>query len=199
MRIGILTIGSLYWDQSGVRPNWRKDRLESTGERRARVPIRYGRKSNSDKLGGIAATWGRVCLLCNPAAMPPADVLQAWQKQVRAAGASYRAVPHADGEDELLEVTTGCARFGWPIDHNTDQPLVDFDLLLMTATEPTLNNGQYPTARQIADAWRTDNQRNVSYFCNNHAFGISGRKGVSSKHRKSLRWSRIVAGWNSRR
>jgi len=69
-----------------------------------------------------------------------------------------------------------------------------FRLLLMTATEPTLNNGQYPTARQIADAWRTDNQRNVSYFCNNHAFGISGRKGVSSKHRKSLRWSRIVAG-----
>jgi hypothetical protein len=92
---------------------------------------------------------------------------------VRAAGASYRAVPHADGEDELLEVTTGCARFGWPIDHNTDQPLVDFDLLLMTAAEPTLNNGQYPTARQIADAWRTDNQGNVSYFRKNRSCGIA--------------------------
>jgi hypothetical protein len=224
MRIGILTIGSLYWDQSDIRSNWRKDRLESTGERRVRVPIRYGRRSNkrgntftmvfamscsatgrlgtglvlparadcthpqhlieeaaylwaaesnSSPTGRIASTWGRVCLLCNPAATPRPDVLQAWRQKVRAAGASYRAIPPANGEDELLEVTTGCARFGWPIDDNTGQPLVDFDLLLMTATEPTLNNGQYPTARQIADAWRADNQRNVSYFCNNRSCGIA--------------------------
>lgn len=45
MRLGILIIGSLYWDRSPVRCRWRWARLGCTGERKVRVPIRYGRIS----------------------------------------------------------------------------------------------------------------------------------------------------------
>lgn len=45
MRLGILIIGSLYWDPSRVRCRWRQSRLSCTEERRVMVPIRYGKKS----------------------------------------------------------------------------------------------------------------------------------------------------------
>ena len=47
MRLGILIVGSLYWDRSPVRCRWRQDRLSPSGERLVRVPIRYCRKSGS--------------------------------------------------------------------------------------------------------------------------------------------------------
>src|SRR2546427_3819513 len=47
MRLGILIVGSLYWDRSPVRCRWRQDRLSVSGEHRVRVPIRYGRNSGT--------------------------------------------------------------------------------------------------------------------------------------------------------
>lgn len=43
-RIGIMMIGSLYWDKDGTRVNWRKNRL-SKEEYDIFAPIRYGRLS----------------------------------------------------------------------------------------------------------------------------------------------------------
>lgn len=46
MKIGIVTIGSLFWDQSDQRKDWRKFTL--TGKKTAiQLPICYGRKSSS--------------------------------------------------------------------------------------------------------------------------------------------------------
>lgn len=92
MRIGVLIIGSLYWDGSAARCQWRHDRLGCGGQRKVRAPIRYGRKSSS---------------------------------------------------------------------------------LLLTATEPTLTNSRYASAREVADAWRADATGHVSYFYNNRQHGIS--------------------------
>lgn len=47
MRIGILIIGSLYWEMTEYRGNWRENRLDVAGECHVRVPIRYGRRSRN--------------------------------------------------------------------------------------------------------------------------------------------------------
>ena len=45
MRVGILIIGSLYWDHDQPRPAWRRERLCVAERERVVAPIRYGRKS----------------------------------------------------------------------------------------------------------------------------------------------------------
>ena len=47
MNIGALIIGSLYWDKSQYRCNWRRDRLDMDIHFHVKVPIRYGRRSQS--------------------------------------------------------------------------------------------------------------------------------------------------------
>ena len=42
--LGVLIIGSLYWDNS-VRKEWRRERLDLEGQQYVRAPIRYGRRS----------------------------------------------------------------------------------------------------------------------------------------------------------
>jgi hypothetical protein len=45
--LGILAIGSLYWDDNPNREAWRISRLDRTAEFTINVPIRYGRKSET--------------------------------------------------------------------------------------------------------------------------------------------------------
>ena len=47
MKVGVLIVGSLYWDPSRVRCRWREARLDCTGERKVRVPIRYGKLAST--------------------------------------------------------------------------------------------------------------------------------------------------------
>ncbi|MDE0130188.1 MAG: hypothetical protein OXQ86_11600 [Gammaproteobacteria bacterium] len=47
MKIGVLIIGSLYWDDSPPRTAWRSERLNCVRQHQVRVPIRYGRRSRS--------------------------------------------------------------------------------------------------------------------------------------------------------
>ena len=47
MRLGVLIIGSLYWDNSTIREEWRCERLEMDAAKHVEVPIRYGRLSSS--------------------------------------------------------------------------------------------------------------------------------------------------------
>jgi hypothetical protein len=51
--------------------------------------------------------------------------------------------------------------------------LQDFDVLLMTATEPTLTDGNYASSEEIARAWMLDSKGNDSYFYNNRQAGIT--------------------------
>ncbi len=224
MHLGILIIGSLYWDRSRVRCRWRQNRLGCTGDHGVRVPIRYGRRSSKrgntftmvfarscsedEKLGtglviptraeccepehlvdeaehlwaaerdsedvsGICAGWGKVCVLKNPQGKASEEFLKAWRARITAAGNAYTSVSTAEREEPVLDATTGDALFNWPTDNETKQPLLDFDLLLMTTTAPTLKKRQYPTAKEIADAWRADQSDNVRYFHNNRHHGIT--------------------------
>lgn len=224
MRIGILIIGSLLWDGSPVRCQWRRDRLGCTEHAKVRVPIRYGRKSSKrgdtftmvfarscsspERLGtalvvparaeccdpthlleeaeclwaaeqkspdraGIASNWGRVCLVHQPDRPLPDHFTSLWKATIKSAGRRYRAVPAAVGEEQLIDPVSGVAQFEWPIDAESQQPLIGFDLLLMTATEPTLTESRYPSAKEIAEAWRADANGNASYFYSNLKHGIT--------------------------
>lgn len=45
MRVGILIIGSLFWDWSHIRCRWRQERLCCSQRRVVTAPIRYGKKA----------------------------------------------------------------------------------------------------------------------------------------------------------
>ena len=47
LSLGVLIIGSLYWDCDSKRKEWRRERLDLNHKRCVRVPIRYGRRSQS--------------------------------------------------------------------------------------------------------------------------------------------------------
>lgn len=47
MKIGVLTVGSLYWEADPIREEWRRERLVLDARVRVTVPIRYGRESST--------------------------------------------------------------------------------------------------------------------------------------------------------
>jgi hypothetical protein len=224
MRIGILIIGSLFWDPSRVRCRWRQERLGCGWKRVVTAPIRYGKKARKrgntytmvfarscseparlgralavpvladcrepehllyeaqclwaaerdvEQIEGISAEWGKVCILKNPRIAQDDRILRSWFQRIGELRAGYTALPTAQGEDALLDPATGFALFEWPTDTATNQALGDFDLLLMTATRPSLVGERYPTAAEIASAWRVDTGCNVMYFYNNRHCGIT--------------------------
>jgi hypothetical protein len=224
MRIGVLIIGSLFWDPSRVRCRWRQERLDCASKRFVTAPIRYGKKTRKrgdtytmvfarscseparigralavpvladcrepehlfyeaqclwaaerdiEQIEGISADWGKVCVLKNPRTEPGDRILRSWLKHIGEIRASYTALPTAHGEDALLDPATGLALFEWPTDTATSKALADFDLLLMTATKPSLVGQRYPTVAEIASAWRDDGGSNVMYFYNNRHCGIT--------------------------
>ena len=46
VKIGVLIIGSLYWDGKPPRPGWRAERLDCMHKEHVKAPIRYGRQSS---------------------------------------------------------------------------------------------------------------------------------------------------------
>ena len=224
MRLGILIIGSLFWDPSRPRCRWRQARVGCQGLRQVRVPIRYGRKSetrgdtytmvfasscsvrerlgtglvvparaqccepehlieeaehlwaaerDTDAVGGICGEWGKVMIKAGPTLDPENPMLQGWQARIGACGAAYTGLPTAESELPILDPSTGMASLDWPTDVETGAALSGFDLLLMTATKPTLVDAQYPTPKQIAEAWHLDSKGHVVYFHNNRHHGIT--------------------------
>lgn len=127
----------------------------------------------STKISDISSGWGKVCILKSPKLNTQDRILKAWLGRIGKLTGKYTALPAAVGEDPVLDAATGLALFDWPKDAETKKDLQDLDLLLMTANEPTLNAGKYPTPNQIGSAWRTDNGNNVVYFYNNLHHGIT--------------------------
>ena len=133
----------------------------------------WAAERNSGSLSGICRDWGKVCALKNPNVDVQDPMMQGWHAHIGGLS-NYTALSSATGEDPVLDATTGCALFDWPKDVATNQGLLGFDLLLMTANEPTVNEtGQYATAEQIASAWRADAVNDGGYFYNNRQYGIT--------------------------
>ena len=216
MQIGVLIIGSLYWDDSAPRCAWRNERLDPKGQQRVRVPIRYGRRATkrgnsytmvfssgladeqlgtaiaipfkSEDLfneaehlwaaernatngsnGRISASWGCVGLLENPMAPLHRKHRERWITRVRQEP-HYGHLEH--GREEAAAVDRyGFLDISWPSALN-GSPL-ECDALLAAATCPTLDDAEYPSSGNIADAWKTPKGKiYAKYFWNNRENGI---------------------------
>jgi hypothetical protein len=81
----------------------------------------------------------------HPPDRPLAEEFQhAWSEAVRAAGSHFRQIPAAIGEQQLIDPASGVAQLGWPTDVESTEALRGFDLLLLTATEPTPGADECP-------------------------------------------------------
>ena len=224
LSVGVLIVGSLYWDLAPHRKDWRANRLNLDDERFVRAPIRYGRRSSTrgcsytmvfslgvvgadqsgraivvpckhrahgiDDLsreakclwaaerkpgaqtGSLSADWGCVALLVNPnraESEPVRKLSSGWTDRV-SNERCYGQLNSAVNEDVVVD-ELGFLRIPWP--ETEDPPDLEVDVLLATATNPTIVDGHYPSPEQIADAWnRSDGKNYVDYFCKNRAHGI---------------------------
>jgi hypothetical protein len=111
-------------------------------------------------------------MLINPNRNPPEDVLMNWAARVSQVE-EYGNVPQAPNEGCLVG-TDGLLQIDWP-SSVADGAHLTLDVLLATATHPTLAGEppSYPSARTIADAWRTDREGNVEYFRENQRHGVT--------------------------
>ena len=223
-KIGIMMIGSLYWDEEKVRNDWRKNRL-SDEQFDVFAPIRYGRRSEKRgntytmvfsklcirKSYGLGAAkvvtcknkahnieeiikeaeflwvaernssktnnkfwdnWGSIGLLCNPRTTFPKKYFSKWS-EITASSNQYGNISHSKSEPPVLN-QNGLLKLPWPTIIRQNKPL-SLDIILATATDPTLNTetGAYPKARDIAEAWQNDTEGNDKYFRQNRENGIS--------------------------
>ena len=214
LRIGVLMVGSLFWDKEREhRDEWRCNRLEMGGAQFVKVPIRYGRRSNKreltytmvfstslneDQFGqGIVVPcnsrdlieeavclwtaetdcgknpkceisakwgWGCVAIVENPGNPMPEKVRNAWVERV-SRERRYGRLKSAAGENVAVN-GLGTLQIPWPEPAQGGE--IEMDVLLATATNPTIVEGEYASAKAIADAWMTRRGKTeMKYFWNN--------------------------------
>lgn len=121
--------------------------------------------------GKISGTWGCVGLLANPDSKIPLALSQGWgERENHEQNRNYGQLDHAPDESPAVN-DEGILQIAWP-------PLLDSgggvpcDLLLATATKPTLIDGRYATAEEVAHAWIEAGEDSVEYFRSNREHGI---------------------------
>ena len=100
------------------------------------------------------------------------DVRRAWKEKVADEGCAYGQLDSAVDEEPAVDRQSGLLNIPWPTPvDGSDLPC---DVLLATATNPTIIGGHYPTPEQIAEAWSTpEGKPHVYYFNNNRRDGIA--------------------------
>ena len=115
----------------------------------------------------VSAGWGCVGLLSKHPL--PADWRSGWKKKI-SGEPCYGRLKQADNEVPTVD-GSGFLTIPWP--KSEDGSGLEVDILLATATCPTICNGRYPTAQEIAAAGNSrDGRDHVDYFCKNRAYGI---------------------------
>ena len=216
MKIGVLIIGSLYWDDKCHRHEWRRDRLCMAEKQYVKAPIRYGRRSSTrgdsytmifsswlcrEQLGQAIVVpckhdvttgealikeaeclwtaetskgktknriatkdgWGCIALLENPK-RPLSDAQRGcWAKRVTYEPDYGKKIISTYGEATVVN-QYGFLKIPWPA--KADGSELKFNALLATVTRPILDNGCYPSAKNVATAAYSSGKGRC-YFCNN--------------------------------
>jgi len=125
----------------------------------------------------LASDWGCVALLANPRSALPKSLFDAWavrvaeEKHHRTKARCYDSYAYAvKGRAAISD--GGKLQVAWPIRADTGTEVDSLDLLLATATKPTPDKRtqDYPTAEQIAAAWRKTGDPH--YFVENRKHGF---------------------------
>jgi hypothetical protein len=110
LSIGILIIGSLYWDTRGGRDRWRESRLQMDRDFLVKAPIRYGRRSTT---GTYTMVFGSVPTLGQARVVPCKKSMNAIKDLIEEGewlwAAERREVPRGEQQlDHKLSATWGC-------------------------------------------------------------------------------------------
>lgn len=129
-------------------------------------------ESNRDE-GEVLSRWGAVGLLKNPRREVPQELLDSWAHKV-STGKEYDSFVD-ELEKRVPWSEEGLLQLSWPNQVGGDEPIpVDFDLLLATATVPTLGDlRSYASAEQIARAWINHHIDGPLYFNKNREHRIT--------------------------
>lgn len=115
--------------------------------------------------GRFWANWGAIGLFCNPSTSFPDNFFENLRK-ITTKSSGYGELERTKSEKPVL-TEEGFFNLPWP--NNQHLP---FDIILATATNPTIENGCYPSSRAIAEAWKQDKNGNDKYFWENRKSGI---------------------------
>jgi hypothetical protein len=123
----------------------------------------------------LAAEWGCVVLLANPTSTLPTGLLDGWAARVskeryRLDMSPYEPAKYCvTGKSAITD--RGNLAIPWPSQLDGEE-LNCFDILLATATKPSPDpiTGEYPTARQVAEAWKRTGE--AGYFRANRQNGF---------------------------
>lgn len=114
--------------------------------------------------GRISSEWRCVALALNPARPIQHELCDGWATRV-SKEKGYERLYHGDDEQAVV-ADSGLLKISWP--QCTDGMPLAADALLATATNPTLINGRYPSAVEVANAWKKDEGHDcVKYFWKN--------------------------------
>ena len=120
----------------------------------------------------ISADWGCVALLDHRLSN---EVRRDWAGRVANEGCNYGQLNSAVDEEPAVDPQSGLLKIPWPTP--VDGSDLSCDVLLATATNPTIVRGGYPSARQIAEAWNTPaGKQHVDYFYKNRESNINNRE-----------------------
>ncbi|MDE0112354.1 MAG: hypothetical protein OXI87_10975 [Albidovulum sp.] len=119
----------------------------------------------------ISADWGCVGILKNPESKSE-ELLNGWTKHFCGAGCYDRLEGDKVKKSFVID-KSGCLNLNMHWDWKLGDDL-HIDVLLAAATVPNFDGDEYPTAKNIADAWKTlKGKDHVDYFCKNRAYGIT--------------------------
>ncbi len=125
----------------------------------------------------LSAGWGCVTVLANGQSNVPQGLLDQWADRVsqeRFGNAGRRSYDHRRYSIRGVSAITdrGGLAIDWPNRADTGQPLAGFDLVLVTATQPTPygDTGDFAPVNIIAGAW--NEAKDATYFRSNRANGF---------------------------
>lgn len=112
LRAGILIIGSLYWDDSPNRVNWRNSRLRSGEEYTVRLPIRYARQSK-ERGETYTMVFSQLCLrrshgLGTGKAIPLKNPIDTIEQLIHEAELLWTAERNKSHSNDRLSANWGC-------------------------------------------------------------------------------------------
>ena len=120
----------------------------------------------------ISTDWGAVGLLLNPERPGLDEIKAGWLRRVKKEPQNYEGFKKGANEREPAVDQEGMLSIDWPNPESGD--LLDVDLLLAIATQPSLNNDCcYATPQEIAVAWNEAPKEKQEYFYKNRCVGIT--------------------------
>lgn len=120
----------------------------------------------------LGGSWGCVALLRNPNGQEiPADWLDCWKRTAAEDRQPPAGLNCAKGEKPAVD-RDAMLQIPWPEPVDGEKLMSSLDALLATATDPTIENGQYPTPQLIAKAWNQADPKRCKYFWQNRKNGI---------------------------